>query len=178
MLRVSIILHNNCYDIKLSVSDVEQEVDYVAVLHHIVLALGAQPTLFAGRRQASSGFYELVVGNGLRTYEAALEVRMYLSGSLRRLGAAFYGPGPGLVVTGGQEGYEIQQTVGCLYKLVPAALLYSQFLQEHLLLVVVQFRYLRFQARADAYRKRTFRVGYLLYGLYKQVAVRIRGIVL
>src|SRR5690606_14704605 len=54
-------------------SDVEQEVQHVAVLNHVILAFGAHLARFLGALFALVGD-EVVVGDGLGTNEAALEV--------------------------------------------------------------------------------------------------------
>lgn len=52
---------------------VEAEIDHVAVLDHIVLALGPQQTLFLGGGHAAAG-HHLVEVDGLRPDEAPLDV--------------------------------------------------------------------------------------------------------
>ena len=65
---------------------VEAEIDHVAVLDHIVLALGPQQTLFLGGGHAAAG-HHLVEVDGLRPDEAPLDVGVDLAGGLGGLGA-------------------------------------------------------------------------------------------
>ena len=90
---------------------VEQEVDHVAVLHHILLALGTNQSLGPGSSQGAARL-EIVVGNDLGANEAALKVGVNLTGSLGCLGALLNGPGTALVGSGGQEGDQPQQRIG------------------------------------------------------------------
>ena len=72
-------------------SDVETEQNNIAVLHHILLALGANQTLFAGSSQRAK-LDEILIVDNLSANEAALEVGVNLAGSLRRLCALLDGP--------------------------------------------------------------------------------------
>ena len=69
--------------------DVEAEVDHVAVLDHVLLALGAQLAGLLGPLLALAGD-EVVVGDDLGADEAALEVGVDDPG---RLGGARRAPG-------------------------------------------------------------------------------------
>ena len=90
--------------------DVEQEVDDVAVLHDVVLALAADQTLCLGGSHGAAGLH-ILKGNDLGADEPPLKVGVDLAGGLGGLGALFDGPGPALVGARGQEGNEAQQSV-------------------------------------------------------------------
>ena len=68
---------------------VEAEVDHVAVLDHILLALGAQQAFFLGGGHAAAAGHHLVEVDGLGPDEAALDVGVDLAGGLGSLGALF-----------------------------------------------------------------------------------------
>ena len=84
-------------------SDIEAEVDHVAVLHHIVLALAAQQPLLLGGGHGAAGDH-LGEVDGLGTDEAALDVGVDLAGGLRSLRTLDDGPRAALVLTVGEEG--------------------------------------------------------------------------
>lgn len=68
------------------ISYVEAEIDHVAVLDHILLALGPQQPLLLGGGHAAAGDH-LVKVDGLCPDEAPLDVGVDLSGGLGSLGA-------------------------------------------------------------------------------------------
>ena len=138
---------------------VEAEIDHVAVLDHIVLALGPQQTLFLGGGHAAAG-HHLVEVDGLRPDEAPLDVGVNLSGGLGGLGALADGPGPALVLAVGQEGDQAQQLIAALDQPVQAGLLHPQVLQEHGPLVgVVQLGNVLLQLGADGQHLGPFLLG-------------------
>ena len=75
---------NDCGLRKMFESDVEAEQNNIAVLHHILLALGTDKALFTGSGQRAE-LDEVLVVDDLGTDEAELEVGVDLAGSLRRL---------------------------------------------------------------------------------------------
>ena len=79
---------------------IEQEVDNVAVLHDVLLALAAYQTLCLGGGHGAAGFH-ILEGDDLRPDEAPLKVGVNLAGGLGRLGALLDGPGAALVAAGG-----------------------------------------------------------------------------
>ena len=72
---------------------VEAEIDHVAVLDHIVLALGPQQTLFLGGGHAAAG-HHLVEVDGLRPDEAPLDIGVDLARRLRGLSLLYTSPSP------------------------------------------------------------------------------------
>src|SRR5438046_10608301 len=87
---------------KRSPSDIESEIDDVAVAHHVVLAFQAQRgRLAAGRHRARA--HEVVEGDHLRADEAALDVGMDLAPRPLRARAAPEGPGPALLLPPGGD---------------------------------------------------------------------------
>ena len=90
---------------------VEAEVDHVAVLDHILLALAAEQALLLGGGHALPQAIMSSIGDDLGADEAPLEVGVDLAGGLGRLGALFDGPGAALVLAVGQEGDQAQQGV-------------------------------------------------------------------
>ena len=111
-------------------SDVEQEVDNVAVFHDVLLALASKKPLRLGVCQRAAGF-EIVECDDLGTDEATLKIGVDLAGSLRRLGAALDGPRTAFVASSGQEGDQPEQAVAALDQTVEAGLLKSKLLHEH-----------------------------------------------
>ena len=94
-------------------SDVEQEIDHVAIFHDILFALASQQPLClcVGQRAAR---LEIVKGNYLCADKAALKIRMDLTGCLRGLRPLLDSPGAALVAAGCQEGNQPQQFIAAL----------------------------------------------------------------
>ena len=67
--------------------DVEQELDDVAVVHHVLLALGALQALGLHRRVVKAALGQGVVGDDLGPDEAPLKVGVDLARGLGCLGA-------------------------------------------------------------------------------------------
>src|SRR5438045_2588594 len=91
-------------------SDVEAEVDHIAVAHDIVLALEAQLARLLGALLAAVRD-EVVVRRDLGADEAALEVGMDDARSLRRGRPGADGPGAHFLGPGGEVGVQTQQTI-------------------------------------------------------------------
>src|SRR5436190_22720903 len=91
-------------------SHVEPEVEDVAVLDGVVLALEPQLAGIARARLAVQRDI-VVVGDGLGADEALLEVGVDHAGRLRRAGLAPYRPGARLLRPDGEEGDEVEQGV-------------------------------------------------------------------
>ena len=111
-------------------SDVEAEERHVAVVHDIVLALGADEAFLLGDGHAAAGF-QVVERDDLSADKAALEVRVDLAGGLRRLRAARDRPGAALIAAARQERNEPQQAVRTLDEPVEAGLFDAELLEEH-----------------------------------------------
>src|SRR5690606_6196949 len=92
-------------------SDVEPEVQYVALLDPVFLALQAQAPGLA-RAGLAAVADEVLVGDGLGADEALLEVGVDHRGRLGRGGAGLHGPGADLLHPGGEVGLQAQQPVG------------------------------------------------------------------
>ncbi len=74
-------------------SDVEQELDHVAVLHDVLLALGALQALGLDSGVIEVVGFQIVIADDAGPDEAPLEVGVDLASSLRSLGALADGPG-------------------------------------------------------------------------------------
>ena len=129
-------------------SDIEAEVDHVAVLHHIVLALAAQQPLLLGGGHGAAGDH-LGEVDGLGTDEAALDVGVDLAGGLRSLRTLDDGPRAALVLAVGEEGDKTQQRIGTLNEPVQAGLFDAQLLKEHGAVVAVQLSNVLLELGAD-----------------------------
>src|SRR4051812_18189587 len=91
--------------------DVEAELDHVAVLHHVVLALDAQLADVA-RLRPRAELEELVPVHDLGLDEAALEVTVDDARALRRLPSGLERPRARLLLSGGEERAQSEQAVG------------------------------------------------------------------
>ena len=158
--------------------DVEQEVDDVAVLHDVLLALGADLALGLGGGHGTDGL-QILEGDDLGPDEAALEVGVDLAGGLGSLGAPLDGPGAALVSARGQEGHQAQQCVAGLDQPVQAGLGNAQLLHEHGLLVgIVQLGDVGLQLGADGQALAALGVGQGLDGLEMLVGFGLVDLVL
>ena len=92
-------------------SNVEQELNDVAVLDDVVLALGALQTLGLDGGVVEVVGFEVAVADDAGADEAALEVAVDLTGGLRSLGALADGPCTAFLFAVGQEGDQAQQIV-------------------------------------------------------------------
>src|SRR6266536_3408453 len=88
-------------------SEVEAELDDVAVGHEVVLALDADPAGGSGGGHGAGGD-QVGEGDDLGLDEAALEVGVDHAGGLGGGGAGADGPGPGLLGAGGEEGLQAE----------------------------------------------------------------------
>src|SRR5260370_42670886 len=82
----------------------------VAVGHAISLSLEAHLTRVTGTALAAER-HIVIVGDGLGADEAALEIRMYDGGGLRRLGPARDRPRCRLLRAGGEIGDQIEEPI-------------------------------------------------------------------
>src|SRR5258708_13430239 len=114
-------------------SDVDPEVDHVAIAHHVLLALEAQFACLLGALLAAVRD-EVVVGGDLGADEAALEIGVDHPGSLRRGRAGADRPGANLLGTGGEIRLLTPQPLRAAEHPTQAPPLPSQVLQEKLLL--------------------------------------------
>ena len=89
-------------------SNVEKEVDNVAVLHDILLTLRTDQPLGLGIGHGTA-ILQILKGNHLGADKAALKVGVDFTGGLRGLGALFDGPGAALILAVGQERDKAQQ---------------------------------------------------------------------
>ena len=92
---------------------IKPEQHNVAVLHNVLLALGADKALFLGGGHRAAG-HQVVERDDLRADEAALKVAVNLAGSLRCFGAAGDGPCADLRFACGEVGDESEQVVASL----------------------------------------------------------------
>ena len=109
--------------------DVEAEEDNIPVLHHILLALRTNQALFLGGVHGAAG-HQVGEVDHLGPDEAPLKVSVDLTGGLGGLGALLDGPGPALVLAGGEEGDQTQQGVAGLDEPVQAGLGDAQVVQD------------------------------------------------
>ena len=98
---------------------------------------------------------------------------MDLTGGLRGLGALLDGPGPALVLTGGEEGDEAQQGIAGLDEPVQTGLGHPQILQEHGLFFALQLGDLCLQLGADGNDLGPFLGGQLFHQLIIGVGVAV-----
>src|SRR5574337_287752 len=89
-------------------SDVEQEIQHVAVFDDVILPFGAHLAGFLRALFAAAGD-EVVEGDGLRADEAALEVAVDHARRLRRGVADVDRPGAHLLRPGGEVGLQAEQ---------------------------------------------------------------------
>ena len=158
--------------------NIEQEVDDVAVLHDILLALGANLALGLGGGHGADGL-QILEGDDLGTDEATLEVGVDLAGGLGSLGATLDGPCTALVGAGGQEAAQAQQSVAGLDQAIQTGLGNAQLLHEHGLLVgIVQLGNVGLQLGADGQALGTLGVGQSLNGAEVAVVVGLVDLVL
>ena len=156
---------------------VEAEVDHVAVLDDVLLALAAQQALFLRRRDAAAADHVVEIDR-FGADEAALDVGVDLARGLRSLGAVFDGPGAALVLAVGQEGDEAEQRVGALDEAVEAGFLNAELLEEHRAVVAVQLGNVLLELGADRQHLRALLFGELLDLLEILVVVLIGEAVL
>ena len=83
------------YDGIFGILHVKAEVDHVAVLDDVLLALAAQQSLFLCRRDAAAADHVVEIDR-FGADEAALDVGVNFARGLRGLGAVFDGPGAAL----------------------------------------------------------------------------------
>src|ERR1039457_5269194 len=88
--------------------DVETELDYVAIAHHVVLAFDADLARSAGRGHRPRGD-EILVGHDFGLDEATLEIGVDHACRLRRRGAHRDRPGSRLLRAGREEGRQAQR---------------------------------------------------------------------
>ena len=151
---------------------VEAEVDHIAVLNDVLLALAAEKALLlrGGNAAAADHIVEI---DRLGTDKAALDVGVDLAGGLRRLGAVFDRPGAALVLAVGEEGDETEQGVRALDEAVEAGLLNAELFKEHRAILTVQLSNVLLKLGADGQHLCALLFGELLDLLEILVAVLI-----
>src|SRR5579875_323680 len=92
-------------------SDVEADLEDIAVHHLVVLALDPQLARLPGRRPGPVG-QQLVPVDHFGPDEAPLQVGVDHPGALGGLGTGPEGPGPALFLPGGEKGPPPEQPVG------------------------------------------------------------------
>ena len=110
-----------------------------------------------------SALHQVLKCHYLRADKAPLEIGVYFSGRLRRLGPLLDGPGPALILTRSEKRDEPQQCIGCLDQPVQAGLGDPQIIQKHLLFIALQFSDLRLQLRTHGDHLGTFLGGHFRY---------------
>src|SRR5438552_5500368 len=105
------------------------EVDDVAVLHDVLLALEAELPRLPALRLASVAD-ELVEGDHLGADEAALDVAVDLAGGFEGRGAAADRPGAALVLARGEEAHQVEQVIARSDEAVAGALREAEVAEE------------------------------------------------
>jgi hypothetical protein len=105
------------------------ELDDVAILHDVLLALDARPTLGTSLGYRT-GLDEVVEADDLRLDEALLEVGVDDARRLRRLGTLRNGPGARLLRPGGEVGLQSERVEADAGELVEPALLLAGRLEQ------------------------------------------------
>ena len=165
------------YDGIFEILHVEAEIDHVAILDDVLLALAAQQSLFLCRRDAAAADHVVEIDR-FGADEAALDVGVNFARGLRGLGAVFDGPGAALVLAVGQERDEAEQRVGALDQAVEAGLLNAEVLEEHRAVLTVELGDVLLELGANRQNLRALAVGELLDLLEILVAILIRKAVL
>ena len=80
------------YRAAIQISDIKQELDDIAIVHNVLFALGALQTLGLDGGVVEVVGFQIVIADDAGADEAALEVAVDLTGSLRSLGALADGP--------------------------------------------------------------------------------------
>ena len=114
--------------VSLGRSDVELEVDHVAVLHDVFLAFNAEVTVFAGLAHGAP-LDQIVVAHNLGLDEAALEVGVDGASGLGGGVAGVNGPGATFLFVEGEKGAQAQQAVGGVDEGVHAGFGHAEFAQ-------------------------------------------------
>ena len=114
---------------------VEAEVHDVAVLNYVVFAFDVHLAGFLYGGLAAQ-CHVVVVFYHLGADKTFLEVAVYHSRALRSLAAAAEGPCSHFLRAGGEEGFKVEQLVGCLDEAVHARFLKPYFAEEHLFVLV------------------------------------------
>src|SRR5688572_27352432 len=136
-------------------SDIEAEVDHVAVAHDVFLALEAQLPRLLGALLAAGGDV-VVIRRDLGADEAALEIGVDHAGGLRRGGAGRYGPGAHLLRPGGEIGLQPEQVIGGADDAVQARLVHPHVLEKELLVLFRHVGDLRLDRGAHRHDGRAF----------------------
>src|SRR5690606_15383785 len=151
-------------------SHVEPEVQDVALLHAVLLALQAHATGLARTRLATV-LDEVVVGDGFGADEALLEVGVDHRRGLGRGGAGLHGPGADLLHAGGEVGLQAQQLVGGADDPVQARLVQAEVGQEGVAVGVVQLRQLLLDGRRDRHHLGTLGLRVGAHGVQVRVVI-------
>ena len=117
--------------------NIEEEVNNVAVLHDVILALGADKAFFScnGKRAA---FHKVIKADDLGSDKAFFKVGMYFSDSLRSFGTLFNRSCTNLGLTGRQIRDKSEQVVAALNEKIKTALLNAEVGKEHFLLFLAE----------------------------------------
>ena len=100
----------------------------------------------------ASQLIDVAEGVGLRTDESLLEIGVDDTGTLRCLHPFFEGPGTAFILTGRQEGTQVQDVIGTLDDLIQTAFRNAQLCQKLALFFLVQGAELLFDLRAVSAR--------------------------
>ena len=134
-------------------SNVEEELDNVAVLHDVLLAFGTDETLFLARGDRAVCDERLVRHDG-GADEAALEIAVDLAGGLRRFRALGDRPCADLLGPRRQEADETEEPVARLDKLIETGFLDAHLFEERLLFIGIELSDLLLELGADGHRFR------------------------
>src|ERR1700732_2162173 len=118
-----------------AVSDVEAKEGDIAILHDIVAPLEPHLPALAGRR-VRSRCDQVIVGDDLRLDKPTFDVAVDHAGSLGRFRPLSNGPRADLRIAGGEEGDEVEQSVGRVDEGWEGGLFQTRVLEEDRGLVV------------------------------------------
>src|SRR5438094_248158 len=109
--------------------DIKPKQDHIPILNDILFPLAAH---FARRARGlfASAIDVILMGDGFRPDETALEIAVDLSRGLRRGHPAVDSPGPRLLRAGGEERLQIEQLVSRANQSVEPGLLQSHVMKE------------------------------------------------
>src|SRR3989442_6204661 len=128
--------------------DIKPKQNHIPILHDILFPLAAHLARRASGLLASATDV-VVIGDGFRADEAALEIAVDLSCGLRRGCAAMDRPGTGLLRPGSEERLQVEQLVGRANQRVEAGFLQSHVMQKLAPLLEGKLCDLRLQLSAD-----------------------------
>ena len=136
-------------------SDVEQEIQQITILHHVVFSFDAHLALLFGTRFAATGD-EVSIRDGLRADETLFEIGVDDAGGLRRGVALVDGPGAHFLHPGGEVGLQAEQFIAGADQAVEAGLFQTEVGEEFLLVGIVEVGQFLLDLGAQSHDGRAF----------------------